>query len=138
VPQFRQAHHPDPQGLRETLARAIGVFEQKAQAHGVPHEHLIAARYALCTFLDEAAANTPWGDKVWAQRSLLVQFHNEAWGGEKFFQLLGKLAENPAPTATCSNSSTSSCRWASRGATGCSRTAAPSSPRCASGWPRCS
>ena len=37
VPQFRQAHHPDPQGLRETLARAIGVFEQKAQAHGVPH-----------------------------------------------------------------------------------------------------
>ncbi len=96
VPQFRQAHHPDPQGLRETLARAIGVFEQKAQAHGVPHEHLIAARYALCTFLDEAAANTPWGDKVWAQRSLLVQFHNEAWGGEKFFQLLGKLAENPA------------------------------------------
>ena len=34
VPQFRQAHHPDPQGLRETLARAIGVFEQKAQAHG--------------------------------------------------------------------------------------------------------
>ena len=56
VPQFRQAHHPDPQGLRETLARAIGVFEQKAQAHGVPHEHLIAARYALCTFLDEAAA----------------------------------------------------------------------------------
>jgi type VI secretion system protein ImpK len=25
-----------------------------------------------------------------------VQFHNEAWGGEKFFQLLGKLAENPS------------------------------------------
>ena len=94
VPQFRQAHHPDPQGLRETLARAIGVFEQKAQAHGVPHEHLIAARYALCTFLDEAAANTPWGDKVWAQRSLLVQFHNETWGGEKVFQLLAKLAQD--------------------------------------------
>lgn len=96
VPQFRQIQHPDPGGLRETLARAIGVFETKAGEHGVPHDHLIAARYALCTFLDESAANTPWGDKVWAQRSLLVQFHNEAWGGEKFFQLLGKLAENPA------------------------------------------
>lgn len=96
VPQFRQAQHPDPMGLRETLARAVGIFETKAREHGVAHEHLIAARYALCTFLDESAANTPWGDKVWAQRSLLVQFHNEAWGGEKFFQLLGKLAENPA------------------------------------------
>lgn len=96
VPQFRQAQHPDPTGLRDTLARAIGIFETKARDHGVAHEQLIAARYALCTFLDETAANTPWGDKVWAQRSLLVQFHNEAWGGEKFFQLLGKLAENPA------------------------------------------
>lgn len=96
VPQFRQVRHPDPHGLRETLARAIGVFESKAQQRGISHEHVIAARYALCTFLDETAANMPWGDKVWAQRSLLVQFHNEAWGGEKFFQLLGKLAENPS------------------------------------------
>ena len=60
------------------------------------NEHVIGARYALCTFLDEAAANTPWGEKVWAQGSLLVQFHNEAWGGEKFFHLLAKLAEQPA------------------------------------------
>ncbi len=96
VPQLRQAQHPDPLGLRETLARAVAMFESKAQEQGVPHDQMIAARYALCTFLDENAANTPWGDKVWAQRSLLVQFHNEAWGGEKFFQLLGKLAENPA------------------------------------------
>lgn len=96
VPRLRQAHHPDPAGLRETLARAVTLFEGKARENGVAHEQLIAARYALCTFLDEAAANTPWGEKVWAQRSLLVQFHNEAWGGEKFFALLGKLAERPA------------------------------------------
>ena len=96
VPRLRQAHHPDPLGLRETLARAVSLFELKAAENGVAHEALIAARYALCTFLDEAAANTPWGEKVWAQRSLLVQFHNEAWGGEKFFVLLGKLAERPA------------------------------------------
>lgn len=93
VPRLRQAHHPDPAGLRETLARAVSTFESEAARSGIPHEHLIAARYALCTFVDEAAANTPWGEKVWAQRSLLVQFHNEAWGGEKFFMLLGKLAE---------------------------------------------
>jgi type VI secretion system protein ImpK len=96
VPRLRQARHPDPAGLRETLAQAVSLFEAKAAAAGVPHEQVVAARYALCTFLDEAAANTPWGEKVWAQRSLLVQFHNEAWGGEKFFLLLGKLAERPA------------------------------------------
>lgn len=91
----QQTHHPDPAGLRETLAQAIALFESRAQAAGVPHSELLAARYALCTLLDEAAASTPWGEPVWAQRSLLVQFHNEAWGGEKFFLLLGKLAEQP-------------------------------------------
>ncbi len=91
----QQAHHPDPAGLRETLVQAIALFESRAQAAGVVHSELLAARYALCTFLDEAAASTPWGEPVWAQRSLLVQFHNEAWGGEKFFLLLGKLAERP-------------------------------------------
>lgn len=95
VPRLRQVHHPDPAGLRETLARAIQTFETKARERGVANEHVIGARYALCTFLDECAANTPWGEKTWAQISLLVQFHNEAWGGEKFFQLLGKLAEAP-------------------------------------------
>ncbi|MBX3679585.1 DotU family type VI secretion system protein [Cognatazoarcus halotolerans] len=96
VPHLRQAHHPDPAALRDTLARAVQAFETKAREAGVLNEHVIGARYALCTFLDETAANTPWGEKLWAQRSLLVQFHNEAWGGEKFFQLLGKLAEQPA------------------------------------------
>jgi len=96
APQLRAAHHPDPTGLRETLARAIQTFEARAREAGMLNEHVIGARYALCSFLDETAANTPWGEKVWAQRSLLVQFHNEAWGGEKAFQLLGKLAEQPA------------------------------------------
>jgi type VI secretion system protein ImpK len=32
---------------------------------------------------------------VWSRHSLLVTFHNETWGGEKFFQLLAKLAQNP-------------------------------------------
>jgi type VI secretion system protein ImpK len=49
----------------------------------------------LCTLLDESAASTPWGGSgVWARQSLLVEFHNESWGGEKLFQLLSKLAEN--------------------------------------------
>lgn len=55
----------------------------------------MAGRYLLCTFLDECASSTPWGGSgAWSAQSLLVLFHNETWGGEKLFQLLGKLAEN--------------------------------------------
>ncbi len=49
-----------------------------------------------CTALDEAAALTPWGsNSVWSGSGLLVTFHNETWGGEKFFQLLAKLSQSP-------------------------------------------
>jgi type VI secretion system protein ImpK len=90
------AQHADPSGLRDFLAQSIKAFETRAKAAGVAPEKVIAARYALCTLLDETAASTPWGGSgIWAKHSLLVMFHNEAWGGEKFFQLLSKLAENP-------------------------------------------
>ncbi|MBL0147847.1 MAG: type VI secretion system protein TssL [Ideonella sp.] len=56
---------------------------------------MLGGRYILCTLLDESAASTPWGGAgAWAGNSLLVQFHNESWGGEKVFQLMSKLAEN--------------------------------------------
>ena len=89
-------HHDDPGGLQQSLAQAIRQFETRAQQAGVKPEHVIGARYLLCTLLDEAAADTPWGGSgTWARQSLLVLFHNETWGGEKCFVLLGKLAENP-------------------------------------------
>ena len=57
-------------------------------------ERVMAARYVLCTMLDEAAADTPWGGAgVWGRHSLLAEFHNEAFGGEKAFQLMARLAE---------------------------------------------
>ncbi|MBK6972082.1 MAG: DotU family type VI secretion system protein [Sterolibacteriaceae bacterium] len=97
VPQLRASlTHPNPIGLRETLAQGIRAFESKAKASGVEPQKVIGARYVLCTFLDETAASTPWGGSgVWGKQSLLVMFHNETWGGEKVFQLMAKLAENP-------------------------------------------
>lgn len=91
------SNHPNPAALREYLAERVRTFEETARAAGVRHEHVIAGRYVLCTLLDEVAASTPWGGSgVWAKHSLLVMFHNETWGGEKFYQLLSKLGENPA------------------------------------------
>ena len=98
APRIRaMANHPNPAGLKDALADGIRKFEQQARQEGLPNEQVIAGRYILCTLLDESAASTPWGGSgVWGNQSLLVQFHNEAWGGEKIFQLMSKLAENVA------------------------------------------
>jgi type VI secretion system protein ImpK len=62
----------------------------------VAPETIVAARYVLCTALDETAAKTPWGGGgQWSRHSLLVTFHNETWGGEKFFQVLARLVQDP-------------------------------------------
>ncbi|WP_263406734.1 DotU family type VI secretion system protein [Affinibrenneria salicis] len=97
LPQIRHsATHPDPAGLRQQLIDEIRRFELRSQQAGLPYEVIIGARYCLCTALDEAAALTPWGSSsVWSGNGLLVTFHNETWGGEKFFQLLAKLSQNP-------------------------------------------
>lgn len=97
IAQVRQtAQHPNPGALRATLIQAVQDFENAARRNGVANEKLIAARYILCTAVDEAVANTPWGAQAaWSQQSLLVHFHNETWGGEKVFQLLAKLAQDP-------------------------------------------
>jgi type VI secretion system protein ImpK len=96
APRVRQtARHPNPAALRDALAEGIRKFEAQARSQGLPNEQVVAGRYILCTLLDESAASTPWGGSgVWSGNSLLVQFHNETWGGEKIFQLMSKLAEN--------------------------------------------
>lgn len=97
VPQLKaMAHAGDLVQLRERLASEVRLFERKALDASVSQEQVIGARYCLCTVLDETAMQTPWGSNgEWAQHSLLVLFHNETWGGEKFFQLLSRLAQNP-------------------------------------------
>src|SRR4051812_26018802 len=92
------ARHPNPAGLKDALAEGVRKFEAQARAQGLPNEQVVAGRYILCTFLDECAASTPWGGAgAWSAQSLLVQFHNETWGGEKVYQLMSKLAENVEP-----------------------------------------
>lgn len=97
VPQIRSmVSNQDPHGLQQVLLECIRAFERQAGASGVSMENIIGARYCLCTVIDEAAAQTPWGGSgVWPKYSVLVALHNETWGGEKFFQLLSKLVQTP-------------------------------------------
>jgi type VI secretion system protein ImpK len=88
--------HPDPAGLRANLLQQIRQFESDARTRGVAHETVLMARYALATVADETVGGTPWGGTAeWARNSLLVTLHKETWGGEKFFHLLNRLAEDP-------------------------------------------
>jgi len=87
----------DPDQLKNRLTEQIGKFQQTAQARGIDQETVYTARYVLCTVLDEAVLSTPWGNNSnWAQQSLLSSFHKEVSGGERFFQLLKSLGQNPA------------------------------------------
>jgi type VI secretion system protein ImpK len=97
LPQLRSSvQHPNPTALRDSLAQGIRQFEAQARSMGVPTEKVVAARYALCTLIDETATSTPLGASgAWAHQGLLALFHGETGGGEKFFQLMARLAENP-------------------------------------------
>ena len=82
--------------LRKQVLEEISHFEERARQNGVANEVALAARYALCAALDEAVLATPWGaQSEWAQQTLLVLLHREAWGGEKFFEMLERISQDP-------------------------------------------
>ncbi|HXD20565.1 MAG TPA: type IVB secretion system protein IcmH/DotU [Vicinamibacterales bacterium] len=88
---------PDVAGLRRHALDEIYKFEERARSGGAANETVLAARYALCATLDEAVLSTPWGaQSEWAQQTLLVQLHREAWGGEKFYAMLDRISQDPS------------------------------------------
>jgi type VI secretion system protein ImpK len=86
----------DLHALNQRLSGELKLFEHRALHDGAESSQVMAARYVLCTAIDEAVVTTPWGNESeWSQMSLLSSFHNETFGGEKFFQLLERLSRNP-------------------------------------------
>lgn len=93
--QLRHSVAPpaDVARLREQAVAQVQSFERYAQDSGINTQTVMAARYVLCTMLDEAVNNAPWGERSgWAQKTLLVTFHGESYGGAKFFQILDRLS----------------------------------------------
>ncbi len=87
----------DIQVLNKRLCDQVTRFEASTRHYGIPGEQMTAARYVLCTVLDETVLNTPWGGASdWPRISLLSRYHKETFGGEKFFQLVERLSVNPA------------------------------------------
>jgi type VI secretion system protein ImpK len=85
VAQIRHAlRHPDPAGLRASLAQSIDAFEATARASGAGEDTVAAAREALQALVDESAASTPWG-AAWAAK-----------GEDRFFDQVDRYAADPA------------------------------------------
>ncbi|MDN5850427.1 MAG: type IVB secretion system protein IcmH/DotU [Nitrococcus sp.] len=94
----RSREHGDVAGLHERVVREVKAFERQAVESNVGPESVMAARYGLCTYIDEAVMNTPWGGhSLWASRPLLLTFHNDTAGGEKFFQMVERVLADREP-----------------------------------------
>lgn len=96
--QLRHSTRPPDLGrLRTSCAAKLERFESDVHRDGVDAKQAMMARYVLCTLLDEAVLAAPWGDgSGWSQRTLLVTFHGETYGGAKVFDLLDRLSRDPA------------------------------------------
>ena len=98
VPKLRKLpfHNAIPE-LREQLVGELNDFENRVLQQGASREQAKIATYYICSLIDQTVLNTPWGNQSdWGHHSLLNRFHNEAWGGERFFQILDRLLQRPA------------------------------------------
>lgn len=98
VPAIRKSQtNPSPALLRQQIIEEIEAYEAAARRAGIDARTVMIGRYILCTVLDEAVLNTPWGGQSdWQSDSLLSLFHKETWGGENFFVMLENLEKDPA------------------------------------------
>jgi|EndMetStandDraft_3_1072993.scaffolds.fasta_scaffold05363_6 type VI secretion system protein ImpK len=88
--------HAMPEHLFPQVVTDVQAIEQLLQEQGYEPGAIVSFRYILCTFIDEVALGNGWSNKnEWIKQSLLVHFHNEAWGGEKVFILLERLMREP-------------------------------------------
>ncbi|MBV6749599.1 type IVB secretion system protein IcmH/DotU [Pseudomonas chlororaphis] len=82
--------------LHERLVLKLEAFEARALQLELEASQVMSARYVLCTALDEAVMSAAVSQEGhWSKMSLLSRFHNETFGGEKFFQLLERLLQDP-------------------------------------------
>ncbi|MEX0327757.1 MAG: type IVB secretion system protein IcmH/DotU [Ruegeria sp.] len=92
-----RAQHMDPDKLRQSVVAEVRSFENSALQAGIPAQTVKIARYALCATLDDVVLNTPWGGQSsWATQSLVGTFHRETVGGDRFYDLLARLEQDPA------------------------------------------
>ncbi len=86
--------------VRTQLGLEVRLYRERLAGSGCEWEQIRDASYLLCTYLDEcvndaarAASQVPYD----GERSLLVEFHDDAWGGEDAFSDLGRWMKADEP-----------------------------------------
>lgn len=88
--------HRDVESLRERVIAELRRFETSGIQAGATTEQMRVGRYALCATVDDVVLNTPWGGQsAWASKSMVTTIHREAWGGERFFDMLEQMQAEP-------------------------------------------
>ncbi len=94
----RQLHQSQ---ARTQMALEVRVFRERLMAEKTDWNLVNDASYLLCTFIDERANDVAreQGAVAWGgERSLLVEYHGDAWGGEDAFADLQKwMSQDPLP-----------------------------------------
>jgi type VI secretion system protein ImpK len=91
---------PDQSTVRTQLGLEVRLYRERLAGSGCEWEQIRDASYLLCTYLDEnvsdiaRAASQVLYD---GERSLLVEFHDDAWGGEDAFSDLGRWMKADDP-----------------------------------------
>jgi len=85
--------------LRMLLEQELRLFERLCEQANIRRDHMIGARYCLCTALDEVAMQTAWGQGgengvAWNTNSLASAFHEDSEGGNKVYLLIGRLMKD--------------------------------------------
>lgn len=90
------SHLEDIGSLYSRMQNEVMVLSEKVKELNYDSAFQLSFRYCVCTFIDEIVMATPWGNSsIWGQRSLLAHFHNETWGGEKFYSILSRTMLEP-------------------------------------------
>jgi type VI secretion system protein ImpK len=82
--------------LRVLLEQEVRIFQKLCDQISIRRDHMLGARYCLCTALDEAAMQTVWGKGgetgvEWNTNGLATLFHEDRQGGTKVYLLVGRL-----------------------------------------------
>ena len=92
----RLADNDSVERLYRQVVDEVAAIDRELVEQGYERPTVVAYRYVLCAFIDEAVLGTDWGaHSVWSQHSLLSRFHNETWGGEKVFAILARMEREP-------------------------------------------
>ncbi|VWC16389.1 DotU/TssL family secretion system protein [Burkholderia lata] len=103
VLQLRRYHAAGPlnqSAVRTQLGLEVRLYRERLASSGCEWEQIRDASYLLCTYLDENvsdAARAASQVLYDGERSLLVEFHDDAWGGEDAFADLGRWMKADDP-----------------------------------------